>query len=74
LGHGEVTVRIMRKFSKKKYCRGKNVYTYERLSVPIPKKFHDKVEPSINKNLDIEVKPKNGGLGILCKPHENFSN
>jgi hypothetical protein len=69
----EVTVKIMRKVSKKRYHHDKNVYTYERLYVPIPKQFHDKIEPFLNKNLDVEVKPKNNGLEIVCRPRENVS-
>ena len=69
----EVTVKIMRKVSKKRYHHDKNVYTSERLYVPIPKQFHDKIEPFLNKNLDVEVKPKNNGLEIVCRPRENVS-
>jgi len=70
--HGKTTLKIMRKVSKKRY-RGKNVYTYERFYVPVPKRFHNQIEPFLNKSLDIQVKPKNGGLEIVCRPRENVS-
>jgi hypothetical protein len=69
----EATVKIMRKVSKKRYFHDKNVYTHERLYVPIPKQFHDKIKPLLNKKLEIEVNPKNGGLEIVCRPRENVS-
>ena len=70
---GEGTIRIQRKVSKKRYLHGKHTYTYERLYVPIPKRFHDKVKPFLNKNLKIEVRRKNNGLEIICVPRENVS-
>lgn len=63
----------MRKVSKKHYYGEKGVYTYERLYVPIPKQFHDKIKPSLNKHLEIAVRPKNGGFEISCRPCENVS-
>lgn len=66
----EATARITRKLSKKKYCHGKNVYTYERFYMPIPKKFHEKIKPFLNKSLGIEVKLMNDSLEIVCKPSE----
>ena len=68
----EVTVKIMRKVSKKRYFKDKNVYTYERLYVPIPKQFHDKIQPFLNKNLEVEVTPKNSGFEIVCSPVKTF--
>ena len=70
---GKATVRIERKVSKRRYLDGKRTYTYERFYVPIPKQFHDKIEPFLNKNLKLEVKPVNGGLKIICIPRENVS-
>jgi len=69
---GKKTLKIMRKVSKKRY-QGKNVYTYERFYVPVPKQFHKQIEPFLNKSLDIQVKPKNGGFEIVCRPRENVS-
>ena len=65
---GKVTIRIQRKVSKRRYLDGKRTYTYERFYVPIPKQFHDKIEPFLNKNLKVQVKPVNGGLKIICTP------
>lgn len=62
----------MRKLSRKKYCHGKNVYTYERFYMPIPKKFHDKIKPFLNRSLGIEVKLMNGSFEIVCRPRENL--
>jgi len=69
----KATIKIQRKVSRRRYLRGKQTYTYQRLYVPIPKQFHDKIEPFLNKDLDVEVKPKNNGLEIVCRPRENVS-
>ncbi|MFB0501437.1 MAG: hypothetical protein ACETVP_03115 [Candidatus Bathyarchaeia archaeon] len=69
---GKVTIRIERKVSKRRYLDGKRTYTYERFYVPIPKQFHDKIEPFLNKNLKLEVKPANGSLKIICTPEKTF--
>ena len=70
---GKGTIRIQRKVSKRRYLDGKRTYTYERLYIPIPKEFHDLVEPFLNKNLKVEVRPKNDGVEIICVPRENVS-
>jgi len=70
---GKGTIRIQWKVSKKRYLHGKRTYTYERLYVPIPKKFHHKLETFLNKNLKVEVRRKNDGLEIICVSHENVS-
>ena len=70
---GKGTIRIQRKVSKRRYLHGKRTYTYERLYVPIPKEFHDLVEPFLNKNLKVEVRRKNDGVEIICVPCENVS-
>jgi len=70
---GKATVRIERKVSKRRYLDGKHTYTYERFYVPIPKQFHDKIEPFLNKKLKVTVKPANGGFKIICTPRENVS-
>ena len=70
---GKATVRIERKVSKRRYLDGKHTYTYERFYVPIPKQFHDKIEPFLNKKLKVAVKHANGGFKIICTPRENVS-
>jgi len=70
---GNATVRIERKISKTRYLDGKHTYTYERFYLPIPKQFHDKIEPFLTKKLKVTVKPANGGFKIICTPCENVS-
>jgi len=69
---GEATVKITRKVTKKRY-HGKRVYRYERLYLPIPKRFHGIIEPFLNNTLNIEVESKNGDLQIILHPRENVS-
>jgi len=70
---GDLIIKIYRRLAKKRYLKGKYTYEHERIYVPIPKQFHDKIEPFLNKKLKIEVKPANGGLKIIFTPHENVS-
>ncbi len=67
----ETTCKIMRKLSKKTYCHGKNVYVYERFYIPVPKRFHERIKPFLDKRVRIEVKLENGALDIICRPCEN---
>jgi hypothetical protein len=67
------TVRIQRKVSKRRYPRWKETYTYERFYIDIPEEFHDKFEPFLNQELDVEVRQIKDGLEITCAPRENVS-
>ena len=66
-------MKIRRWKSKTRYLGGKRVYEYERFSMNLPAKFGDIIEPFLNKDLDIEMRPKNGGLEIIFIPRENVS-
>ena len=67
-------MRIRRRKSKKRYLGEKNVYAYEQLSVGIPAKFHEVVEPFVGKDLDMNVKTEgNSKVVIVLKPRENVS-
>jgi hypothetical protein len=67
-------MKIRRRKSKKRYLGGKNVYQYEHLSVGIPVKFHETVEPFVGKDLDMNVKTEGKSkIVIVLKPRENVS-
>ena len=70
---GVCLTKIRRWKSKTRYLGGKRVYEYERFSLNLPAKFGDIIEPFLNKDLDIEMRPKNDGLEIIFIPRENVS-
>jgi len=69
---GDPTIKIYRRLGKKRYLRGKHVYEYERICVPIPSRLHDKVKPFLNQRLKIDVASQNSGLVIILHPVKTF--
>ena len=67
-------MKIRRRKCKKRYLGEKRVYEYERLSLGLPAKFGDAVEPFLNKDLDMDVKKEGEDtLVIVLAPRENVS-
>jgi hypothetical protein len=69
---GDPTIKIYRRLGKKRYLRGKHVYEYERIHVPIPRRLHHKVKPFLNQRLEINVANQNSGLVIKLHPVKTF--
>jgi hypothetical protein len=51
-------VRIQCRVSRRRYLAGKRVYEYERMSLHIPCRFHNKVKPFLKQDLDMQVTTK----------------
>ncbi|HDQ06118.1 MAG TPA: hypothetical protein ENN36_05290 [Candidatus Bathyarchaeota archaeon] len=67
-------MKIRRHKSKKRYLGEKNVYEYEQLSIGLPAKFREAVEPFVGKDLDMNVKTEGKSkVVIVLKPRENVS-
>jgi hypothetical protein len=65
-------VRIQRRLSRKRYLESKYVYEYERLSLDIPRKFHNKVKPFLKQDLEMDVSMKGSYLVITLTPAKTF--
>jgi hypothetical protein len=65
-------VRIQCRVSRKRYLKNKRVYTYERMSLHIPKKHHETVKPFLKQDLDLSVKPEKGSLVVTLTPVKTF--
>jgi len=63
-----VMVRIQCRVSTKRYLGSKQTYEYERMSLHIPSKFHNKVEPFLKQDLDMDVTTKGSSLVITLTP------
>ena len=61
-------VRIQCRVSRRRYLGGKQVYEYERMSLHIPRRFHNKVKPFLKQDLNMQVTTKHGSLIITLTP------
>jgi len=57
---------------KKKYY-GKSTYSYEVISLNIPREFHDLLPPFLEKDLKVEVQQERGSLTITLTPKPLFT-
>jgi len=67
-----VTVKLYRRLGKKRYLKGKYTYEHERISLPIPSRFHDVIRSFLNQRLKIEIVSRGGGLIITLDPTKTF--
>jgi hypothetical protein len=65
-------VRIQSRVSRKHYLNTKRTYEYKRLSLDIPRKFHETIKPFLEKELEIEVKLENDIAVITLTPEKTF--
>jgi len=65
-------VRVQRRVSRKRYLGSKYVYEYERLSLDIPRKFHNKVKPFLKQDLNMDLNIKGSYLVITLTPAKTF--
>jgi hypothetical protein len=65
-------VRIQCRLSRKRYLGSKYIYEYERLSLDIPRKFHNKVKPFLKQDLDMNLNIKGSCLVITLSPAKTF--
>jgi hypothetical protein len=48
-------VKIKRSLSKKQYLKGKHVYDYLRLHMPIPTRFSERLEPYFKEDFQVDM-------------------
>ena len=61
-------VRFQKRLARKRYLNSKRVYEYERISLHIPKKFHEEIEPYLEEDLDLKVTVEKDSLIIALTP------
>jgi len=61
-------VRLQKRLARKRYLNSKRVYEYERISLHIPKKFHEAVKPYLEEDLDLKVTIEKDSLVVTLKP------
>jgi hypothetical protein len=61
-------VRFQKRLARKRYLNSKRVYEYKRISLPIPKEFHETIKSYLEKDLDLKVNAEKDSLTIVLKP------
>jgi hypothetical protein len=61
-------VRFQKRCARKRYLKSKQVYEYERISLHIPKEFHEAVRPYLKEDLDLKVTTESGSLTLVLTP------
>ncbi len=64
----EHLVRLQLRLARKRYLNSKRVYEYERISLHIPKEFHEAIKPYLEEDLDLKVTTERGSLTIVLTP------
>jgi len=65
-------VKIQIRVSKRRYLRAKRTYEYERMSLDIPRKFHEALKPLIQQDFIVDVKPEKDSVVITLTPAKTF--
>ena len=65
-------VKIQTRVSKRHYLRAKRTYEYGRMSLDIPKKFHEILQPFLEKKLNVDIKIENDVAIISLSPVKTF--
>jgi CO dehydrogenase/acetyl-CoA synthase beta subunit len=59
---------LQRRSARKRYLNNKRVYEYERISLHIPKKFHEAIKPYLEEDLDLKVTTEEDSLVVTLTP------
>jgi len=63
-------VRIQCRVSRKRYLHSKRTYEYERVSLNIPRKYHELIKPFLNQDFDVSVAAEKGCIVITLTPQK----
>ena len=63
-------VRIQLRLSRKRYLNSKHVYEYERVSLHIPRKYHELIKPFLNQDFDVSVAAEKDIIVITLTPQK----
>lgn len=63
-------VRYHRRVARKRYLNSKRIYGYERISLSIPRKFHEIIKPFLNQDFDVSVAAEKGIIVITLTPQK----
>ena len=64
-------VKIQTRVSRRHYLKTKRTYEYDRMSLHIPKKYHETVKPFLDQDFAVRLTEENGSLTIVLTPNRN---
>jgi hypothetical protein len=67
----KTVVKIQRRIAKKSYLNKKRIYTYQRLELSIPKKFHSAISSFLKLDLEMQLIVKGRKIFIELEDKEN---
>jgi hypothetical protein len=63
-------VKLQFRIAKKRYLNSKRVYEYERVSLHIPRKYHELIKPFLNQDFGVSVAAEKGCIVITLTPQK----
>jgi hypothetical protein len=60
------------RLARKRYLNSKRVYEYERISLHIPREFHETVKPHLDQDFDMKVTAEKDYLFITLTPSKTL--
>ena len=63
-------VKLQFRIAKKRYLNSKRVYEYERVSLHIPRKYHELIKPFLNQDFDVSVATEKDIIIITLTPQK----
>jgi len=63
-------VRIQRRVSRKRYLNSKRVYEYERVSLHIPRRYHELIKPFLKQDFGVSVAAEKDIIVITLTPQK----
>ena len=61
-------VRLQKRLARKRYLNSKRVYEYERISLHIPRKYHELIKPFLKQDFDVSVAAEKDIIVITLTP------
>jgi hypothetical protein len=66
----DALVRIQRRVSRKRYLNSKRMHEYERVSLHIPRKYHELIKPFLNQDFDVSIAAEKDIIVITLTPRK----
>ena len=65
-------VRLHRRVSRKRYLKSKRIYEYERITLDIPRKYHEIIKPLLNQDFEMKLIMEEDAIVINLTPVKTF--
>jgi len=65
-------MKFQRRVSRKRYLKSKRIYEYERITLDIPRKYHETIKPLLNQDFETKVTIEKDAIVITLTPVKTF--